>query len=83
MKKNIHQLYYTLIILSSIISCKTSNNHTNRLSYKNTGTTTNISTKNIITNHCRKSGLLLGELLDCVCRQRATTVQSKNKHILE
>ena len=78
-KKHIHQLYYTLIILSSIIF-KTSNNHTNKLSYKNT---TNISAKNIITNHCRKSGLLLGELLDCVCRQRATTVQSKNKHILE
>ena len=50
MKKHIHELYYTLIILSSIISFKTSNNHTNRLSYKNT---TNISAKNVITNHCR------------------------------
>ena len=50
MNKHIHQLYYTLIILSSIISFKTSNNHTNRLSYRNT---TNISAKNIITNHCR------------------------------
>ena len=74
MKKHIHQLYYTLITLLSIISLNFTNNHTNKLSYKNT---TNISAKIQLLTTVEISGLLLGELLDCVCRQRATTVQSK------